>query len=627
MRSMRGIGKKDFIICFSGYLSSLALSFSGLKLLNLKEGVEGLSREIVLNAQTFFMVTCSHVNDLGISNSEIGRLACKVSLILDVYGMFTSFLIFNTYLPVMGGDYLTPFMVIGVYLIAFFICRPLVLLILSLTPEGRRMKDTHFLAILLIVLVLALISTQAGQPLVVFLFALFLPEEPLTTILNERLDAMNDSVFLPIFCAMHGFSADFNSLNKKSLIVEFLVMLGVLGKFFGSAISTKLFGYPFWSSFSMGIIMCSGGFLDIVMLGQFRDEGSMTGEHYTIVTLHILFCTAVFLPLVRYMYEPSRQYSTILRQGVIASAETGTLQALACIHKEENLAGIMRLLEAFHPTHQRPIPIIALQLIQLTGHVSLPILAPFHEIQSSAAFRSNLGRCNRIISSLLGLERRTNGAARLQHYISVSPYPTMHNDICNLAHDKKISLLILPFHTQWTVDGGVEHFSQSIRDVNKMVLQKAPCSVGGIDDHEALAYATLFAAHPNIRLTVIWLKSKMSENNTHNFDDYAVIQDFLTKLSDNDRISLQEVIVNDGSETTNAIISFKKDIDLAVVGRYHEPGCTPLFGLSDRWCEYPELGILGDMLITPEFGFSVLVVQEEPHQNTGFDDLIEDFIM
>lgn len=208
----------------------------------------------------------------------------------------------------------------------------------------------------------------------------------------------------------------------------------------------------------------------------------MTAEHYTIVGIHILFSTGVFLPLVRYMYEPSSQYSTILRQGVIASAETGTLQALICIHKEENLPGIIRLIEAFHPTYEKLIPVVALQLIQLTGRVTLPILAPFHEVQSSAAFRSNLGRCNRIISSLLSLERRTDGAVRLQHYISVSSYATMHNDICNVAHEKNVSLLIIPFHTQWTVDGAVEQSSQPIRDVNKMVLEKAPCSVGLLID-------------------------------------------------------------------------------------------------------------------------------------------------
>ena len=60
--------------------------------------------------------------------------------------------------------------------------------------------------------------------------------------------------------------------------------------------------------------------------------------------------------------------------------------------------------------------------------------------------------------------------------------------------------------------------------------------IGGVDDHEALAYATLFATHPRIQITVIWLKSRMTESNTHRFDDYAVIQEFYNRLQANERI-------------------------------------------------------------------------------------------
>ncbi|CAO2818599.1 unnamed protein product [Amaranthus hypochondriacus] len=385
MGALRKIGKKAVTISVVGFISSLALGYLSYNMLGLQDPSGGLPRYIIANALTYFMVTCSHVNELGIGNSDIARLAGAISLVVDIFGMFATNLIFNVFLPVSEGDYLYPLWILGVYFIMFFICRPLILLIVSYTPEGKRMKDTHFIAIILIILVLGLITIQADQHLAVLLMSLFLPEEPLTTIL----------------------------------------------------------------------------------------------------------------------------------------------------------------------------------------------------------------------------------------------------------------------------EGEVEHTSQSIRDVNKMVLEKAPCSagllidkgdkdvtmfgnmmyrvgvffIGGVDDHEALAYATLFATHPRIQITVIWLKSRMTESNTHRFDDYAVIQEFYNRLQANERIFLQEVLVSDGAETTNAIMQVKKDFDLVVVGRYHEPGCTPLFGLSDRWCEYPELGILGDMIVTPEFEFSVLVVQEEPHQATGFDELIDDFIM
>lgn len=367
----------------------------------------------------------------------------------------------------------------------------------------------------------------------------------------------------------------------------------------------------------------------------------LTGEQYTVISVHTLICTGAFLPLIRYMYEPSTHYSTIIRQGVLTASKTGTLQVLACIYKDENLPGILRLLESFHPTYEKPIPIFALQLINLaTDRVSLPVLAPFHKLQSCSTFVLYLTRCNRIVTSTLALERRTHGAARLQHYISLSSYTVMHNDICNLAHEKGVNLIILPFHVQHTnefVQGWTQHSSQSIRDVNKLVLDKSPCSVGiiidrgdpnvthlknlyhvaiffigGKDDHEALAYTTIFTNHPSIRLTVVWLKPRISEGNK--CEDFEVIQDFHNRCNDNERVTFQEMIVRDGAETTEIVVSMKDDIDLVVVGKYHEPMCAPLFGLSERWSEYPELGVFGDMLVTPDFDFSVLVVQQEPHR-------------
>ncbi|KAL2935185.1 Cation/H(+) antiporter 14 [Bienertia sinuspersici] len=670
------IGKKTTIISFAGFIVSLAFSYTGIKVLHISDGLEGLTRMIMLNAQTFFMVTCNHVNEVGISNSELGRLACAVSLLLDIFGIFFTYLIFSVIIPMLSWDFWQPVVVTLFYILTFAVFRPLVIYLICRTPEGERMKDTHFLAIILIVLTIAFLSLEASQPLAVFLFGFFLPQEPLASVLSDRLDAISSCVFFPIFCAMHGFEADFESLTVKSIIVEILVIMGAFGKALGTLVSAMYFGVPVWTAMALSIIMASGGLLDIVMLGQFREKGvrivqilqlhsiwtptitsmTMTGEHYTIVSLHILFCTGAFLPLVRYMYEPSTQYSTVIRQGVITSAETGTLQVLACIHKEENLPGIIRLLEAFHPTHEKPIPIIALQLIQLTaGRVSIPVLAPLHEVQSSATFRSYLSRCNRIVQGFLRLERKTHGAARVQHYISVCSHVDMHNDICGLAHGKTSSLLLLPFHVSWVHDGHSvqQQSSQSIRDVNKMVLEKAPCSVGvlidrintkthlahigktfnvaiffigGVDDHEALAYTTIFTSHPSIKLTVVWLKGRMSHSNSNNYDDYGVIQDFHNRCNDNERVSFREVIVNDGAETTNTVVDLKDEIDLVVVGRYHEPGCAPLFGLSDQWCVYPELGILGDMLVSPEFEFSVLVVQQESHttKTCDIDDIDDD---
>ncbi|XP_056685335.1 cation/H(+) symporter 13-like [Spinacia oleracea] len=638
---LKKVDMETSIIAASGFAVSYTFSRAGLRLLNVTS-TAGLEKMILLNAKTFYMVTCNHVNEVGISNSELGRLACTISLVADIVAYSGTFMLNSVIEPLDGGDYWKPTLATGTYVVMFAICRPLVIHIISYTPEGGRVKDTHFLAILLIALLLAMLGLQANQFLAVFVFGFFLPEEPLSSILHDKLDAITSSVLFPIFCAVNGLRADFYALNSKSYILEIVLIMGAFGKFLGTLVSSMIFGVHFRTALALSIIMASKGFISITRIAQYRKLGVMNREQFTLMSLHILFFTGAFLPLVRYIYKPSSQYSTIIRQGVITSSETGTLQVLACIFKEENMPGILRLLQAFQPrSAKKPIPVIALQLIPITsGGVSVPIVAPLHEIQSSAAYRSNLSRCNRTVNALVGLEHKTNGAIRPQHYISVSSYASMHNDICNVSLDNNVSLLILPFHAQWTDYNnfrGFRHPSQPIRDVNKMVLDTAPCSIGvlidrgdqnlanlsdvyrvaiffigGVDDQEALAYTTIFANNPSIRLSVIRLIS--STQSDENFEDNFAINSFQLRCIDNERVSFEEVIVNDGGETTSFVVNMKDEIDLAVIGRYHEPGCTPLFGLLDRWCDYPELGTLGDMLVSPEFGFSILVVQERPQR-------------
>ena len=118
---------------------------------------------------------------------------------------------------------------------------------------------------------------------------------------------------------------------------------------------------------------------------------------------------------------------------------------------------------------------------------------------------------------------------------AISAMSTMHEDICHVADDKRITMIILPFHVRWRDegDGLVENVSQSWKAVNQRVLKDAPCSVavlvdrgfgsetqnpgpnssvahrvciiffGGPDDREALELGGRIAEHPAVKVTVI----------------------------------------------------------------------------------------------------------------------------
>lgn len=273
------------------------------------------------------------------------------------------------------------------------------------------------------------------------------------------------------------------------------------------------------------------------------------------------------------------------------------------------------------------------------------------------ALNRTQAQSDHIVSAFENYEQHS-GAVSVQPLTAISPYSTMHEDICNLAEDKRVALIIVPFHKQQTIDGGMEATNPAFRTVNQNVLANAPCSVGilvdrglgataraasshvthnvvvlffgGPDDREALAYASRMSENPTVNLTVIrflpgeeakgWQQENESKDNGMNvvtdndrerqIDD-DVITDFRMKTANDESVVYMEKTTNDGEETVSTIRSLDNIHDLYIVGRGQGTVSPLTAGLTD-WSECPELGPIGDLLASSDFAVtvSVLVVQQ-----------------
>lgn len=243
----------------------------------------------------------------------------------------------------------------------------------------------------------------------------------------------------------------------------------------------------------------------------------------------------------------------------------------------------------------------------------------------------------------------------------MSPYGTMHEDICGLAEDKRVALILIPFHRQSTVDGRMGEENAAYKGINLNVLANAPCSVGifidrglavavrpngpidivkcrfamlfigGPDDREALTYALRMARHPGISLTVVrflpgedtvdidpanmdedhGILSDIADNERQMAVDDDFINVFRMKSVEDESIVYMEKTVNNGEETVSVISAMDDSYDLYIVGRGKGMVSPLTSGLSD-WSDCPELGAIGDVLVSSSFALhaSVLVVQE-----------------
>lgn len=136
---------------------------------------------------------------------------------------------------------------------------------------------------------------------------------------------------------------------------------------------------------------------------------------------------------------------------------------------------------------------------------------------------------------------------------------------------------------------------------------------GGNDDREALSYVARMARHPGVRVFVIRFLplSHLMDDKDVSWDE-MIFKEFMRENMNNERVLVEEVAAKDVNQTITIIKSIDKETDLVVVGR-QQSASSFLNETMAEWIEWPELGVVGDMLASSDFSdfsFSVLVIQQ-----------------
>lgn len=350
--------------------------------------------------------------------------------------------------------------------------------------------------------------------------------------------------------------------------------------------------------------------------------------------------TASIVPiLIRRLYDPSRKYAGYQRRNLIDQKRNAELRILACIYRPDHIPAIIDLLENVSPTRENPLAVYVLHLIELIGRAT-PVFVS-HQMQKKTL--SNRSYSQDVILAFSHFQRNNHEAIAMNVFTAISPSKLMHEDICTLALDKLTSLIILPFHRKYSVDGSIELEDNTLRTLNCSVIDRAPCSVailvnrshprrpstpavaasysiamvflGGNDDREALTLAKRMVKDSSISLTVVRLIPEGEEGIT-DWDkmlDAEAIKDLRYRTAGGgDNVVYIEEVVHDGPETATKLRELIDDYDLFIVGRRYNVE-SPLTSGLDEWSEFPELGVVGDMLASTDFNgwCSVLVVQQQ----------------
>ncbi|KAL8548987.1 hypothetical protein ACS0TY_008034 [Phlomoides rotata] len=593
-----------------------------------------------LSAVSSFPVITTLLNDLNILNSEIGRLATLASLVSDICNYALSLFIGSLVVYVVSQRLTAISSIAGallLFFIIFFIFRTIIVCISNRVPEGQRMREVHFVIITVIVLLCGLGAEVLGQPaaLGTFLLGIVVPEgPPLGTSYVNKLDTITMELLVPAKFVISGLSMNIFSVKGISGAACVLVIfICYAAKFTGVLIPSLYYKIPMKDAVTLALIMCCRGSIEATYYITLHEEGILGREAYALLLTSMLIVTGISRPLIARLYDPSERYVGQCKNSIMLNHPNDELRMLVCIHNADNVPSIINLLEASAPMKNQPIAVFVLSLMELKGRAA----SVLESTGKNKFLTTTRSWSKHAVNAFDSFAHRYLGSVVVRHFTSIAPYASMHDDICTLAADQVTNIVIVPFHKQWGIDGNVGAPSPSIRMVNQNVMTKAPCSVailidrgqvntaqfivrgrpmfhicllflGGMDDCEALAYCTRFIMNHEISLTFIWIR----EWGDDGVVETELVNKFRARTIGDERITYKEERVKDSIGTTRVINSLKDyGFDLCVVGRYHDPISPLLMGFND-WSECPELGLVGDILATSDFDFSVLVVQQEP---------------
>lgn len=209
---------------------------------------------------------------------------------------------------------------------------------------------------------------------------------------------------------------------------------------------------------------------------------ALDSQMYAMMVVALWFMTLVIGPILTCTYKRTRRWRQYKSRTIQSTKQDNGFLILVCIHSVRHVPGIITLLRASMTNELSPVCIFAVHLVELAGRASSMLIV--HDTYdksskkgSTSTARTRATHPESILGAFERLESQGNGVT-VHPLTAMSAYDSMHEDICSLADDKRVILILIPFHKQPTIDGGMEDSNPTLRGVNQHVLSNAPCSIG-----------------------------------------------------------------------------------------------------------------------------------------------------
>uniref|UniRef100_A0A803P3Q7 Uncharacterized protein n=1 Tax=Cannabis sativa TaxID=3483 RepID=A0A803P3Q7_CANSA len=685
---------KDAKVAYAGLVSTFILACAIIPFMHYTNQFETaftLSLSIALSS-TASPVLTRLITSLKIGKSDIGRLVIGAGMHSDFITTLVFSLGYIIYPVHKDGDHdLHPATFTQLKTAIQMSCALLFQTIVAATlspifmnwvnnenPEGKPLKGSHLvLSVAFMTLICCCSPVYGYSPILsAFMAGIFMPREGrVSKWVVSKINYLLTTLFYPIFFFWMGYEATLVDFEVGHLMTwaRLFVLFGVatIGKVSGTIISGAMLGFNWPESIAIGLLLTTKGHFHIY-LAIAAKTAEATSTSTTIVMIIAVFFTVVHAPsVVAQIIKRARKRAPTHRMALQLLDPSNELRILLCLHGPHNVPSTINFMEISRGSADPGIVVYVTDMIELTNEISATLVKGDGPDTVTVTDAGVVEKRNQVTSAVEAYVNENGDGITLRRMLALSTFSGLSQDVCILAEDLMVALIILPFHKTLKADGTLDGGNSGFRYVNRKVLRSAPCSVGilidrgfglqdkmskpyvtlnvavifigGKDDREALAYASRVARHPGVKLTVIrFLVDANSENAMRRTGNYRInideqqeetnlddecFADFYERFVGSGHVSYMEKHLANSAETYSTLRSFEGQYSLIIVGRGGRVNSVLTFGMND-WQQCPELGPIGDVLSGRRICFCSLGFVADKAKNEFLDEIrkVEEFV-
>ena len=331
------------------------------------EGVEFLSFSLFMGIAmsiTAFPVLARIVQERGIHKTKLGAIVITCAAADDI----TAWCILAAVIAIVkAGTFASSMYVILlalVYVLAMlFVVKPFLKKVGDLYATRDNLSKPVVAIFLLTLIISSYLSEVIGIHALfgAFLTGAIMPDiTKIRNIIIEKVEDIALILLLPLFFVFTGLRTQIGLINDPYLwkITGFIILVAVVGKFFGSALAARFVGQNWRDSLTIGALMNTRGLMELVVLNIGYDLGVLSSEIFTMMVIMALvttFMTGPAIDLINYIFK---------RKEVIIPKEisNSAFKILISFGNNEKGKSLLRLANSFVKKQKENTNITALHL-------------------------------------------------------------------------------------------------------------------------------------------------------------------------------------------------------------------------------------------------------------------------